>query len=160
MWTARPVEKREFLRAHLGKPICSVIQEGIALKISADEQQKGFEPSVPFTACFSACMVVAEMVAHVMKWPSALAPRFQFDFLMGPQYGQELPQGRRPAASVHGIKTSSERAQLERPKQVTFRKLKSPESDRGLKTQRWKGLRLVLPSKTYVNESVSESSSN
>lgn len=41
-------------------------------------------------------MVVAEMVAHIMKWPSALAPRFQFDFLMGPEYGQELPQGRRP----------------------------------------------------------------
>jgi molybdopterin/thiamine biosynthesis adenylyltransferase len=92
-----PVEKREFLRARLGKPICSVIQEGVALKISEDEQQKGFEPSVPFTACFSACMVVAEMVAHIMKWPSVLAPRFQFDFLMGPQYGHELPQGRRPS---------------------------------------------------------------
>jgi molybdopterin/thiamine biosynthesis adenylyltransferase len=91
-----PDHKREFLRARLGKPICSVVQEGIAQKISEDEQQKGFEPSVPFTACFSACMVVAEMVAHIMKWPSALAPRFQFDFLMGPQYGQELPQGRRP----------------------------------------------------------------
>jgi hypothetical protein len=92
-----PVRKREFLRARLGKPICSVIQEGIALKISEDEQQKGFEPSVAFTACFSACMVVSEMVAHVMKWPSTLAPRFQFDFLMGPQYGLELPQGRRPS---------------------------------------------------------------
>jgi hypothetical protein len=90
-----PSEKREFLRARLGRPICSVIQEGIALKISADEQQKGFEPSVPFTACFSACMIVAEMIAHIMKWPSVLAPRFQFDFLMGPAYGQELPQARR-----------------------------------------------------------------
>ena len=65
------------------------------MKISADEQQKGFEPSVPFTACFSACMIVAEMIAHIMKWPSVLAPRFQFDFLMGPAYGQELPQARR-----------------------------------------------------------------
>jgi len=90
-----PGEKRDFLRAHLGHPICSVIQEGIALKISAEQQQKGFEPSVPFTACFSACMVVAEMIAHFMQWPSVLAPRFQFDFLLGPAYGQELPQGRR-----------------------------------------------------------------
>jgi hypothetical protein len=90
-----PVEKRDFLRARLGHPICSVIQEGIAQKISEDQQQKGFEPSVPFTACFSACMVVAEMIGHLMKWPSVLAPRFQFDFLMGPAYGQELPQGRR-----------------------------------------------------------------
>lgn len=90
-----PGEKRDFLRGHLGRPICSVIQEGIALKISAEQQQKGFEPSVPFTACFSACMVVAEMIAHLMQWPSVLAPRFQFDFLLGPAYGQELPQGRR-----------------------------------------------------------------
>jgi len=90
-----PGEKREFLRARLGRPICSVIQEGIALKISAEQQAKGFEPSVPFAACFSACMVVAEMIAHNMRWPSVLAPRFQFDFLVGPAYGQELPQGRR-----------------------------------------------------------------
>lgn len=90
-----PGEKRDFLRTRLGRPICSVIEEGIALKISEGQQQKGFEPSVPFTACFSACMVVAEMVIHLMKWPSVLAPRFQFDFLMGPAYGQELPQGRR-----------------------------------------------------------------
>lgn len=90
-----PRDKQEFLRARLGKPICSVIQEGIALKLSAEEQEQGFEPSVPFTACFSACMVVAEMVAHLMKWPSALAPRFQFDFLMGPKYGHKLPEERR-----------------------------------------------------------------
>jgi len=90
-----PGEKQDFLRSRIGRPICSVIQEGIALKISAEQQQKGFEPSVPFTACFSACMVVAEMIAHLMKWPSVLAPRFQFDFLMGPAYGQELPQARR-----------------------------------------------------------------
>jgi len=106
-------EKQEFLRARLGKPICSVIQEGIALKLSVDEQQKGFEPSVPFTACFSACMVVAEMVAHIMKWPSVLAPRFQFDFLTGPQYGQELPQQRR-AGCVCLRHKNIERARLAR----------------------------------------------
>ena len=108
-----PEEKRDFLRARLGKPICSVIQEGIALKISADEQQKGFEPSVPFTACFSACMVVAEMVSHIMKWPSVLAPRFQFDFLTGPQYGQELPQERR-AGCICSRHKNIERARLAR----------------------------------------------
>ena len=121
-----PDDKREFLRARLGRPICSVIQEGIALKISADEQQKGFEPSVPFTACFSACMVVAEMIAHLMKWPSVLAPRFQFDFLMGPQYGQELPQERRAGCICSRQKTSSARARREKPKRVTFRKLMTP----------------------------------
>jgi len=35
------------------------------------------------------------MISHVMKWPSVLAPSFQFDFLVGPAFGQELPQGRR-----------------------------------------------------------------
>jgi molybdopterin/thiamine biosynthesis adenylyltransferase len=108
-----PRDKQEFLLARLGKPICSVIQEGIAPKLSEEEQEKGFEPSVPFTACFSACMVVAEMVAHLMKWPSALAPRFQFDFLMGPQYGQELPQERR-AACICARHKNIERARLAR----------------------------------------------
>jgi molybdopterin/thiamine biosynthesis adenylyltransferase len=91
-----PAERQKFLRARLGRRICSVIQEGIALQVSEDQQAKGFEPSVPFTACFSACMVVAEVVAHLMNWPSVLEPRFQFDFLVGPSHGQELPQGRRP----------------------------------------------------------------
>ena len=108
-----PVEKRDFLRACLGRPICSVIQEGIAQKISEDQQQKGFEPSVPFTACFSACMVVAEMIGHIMKWPSVLAPRFQFDFLMGPAYGQELPQGRRTGC-VRSRQKNIERARVSR----------------------------------------------
>ncbi len=108
-----PREKQEFLRARLGKPICSVIQEGIALTLSAEEQEKGFEPSVPFIACFSACMAVAELVAHLMQWPSALAPRFQFDFLMGPQYGQELPQERR-AGCICARHKNIERARLAR----------------------------------------------
>ncbi len=90
-----PAEKKEFLRSRVGRPVCSVIQEGIALEISLERQKDGFQPSVPFVACFSACMVIAETVAHVCGWPSALAPRFQFDFLMGPAHGQELPQARR-----------------------------------------------------------------
>ena len=116
-----PGEKRDFLRAHLGRPICSVIQEGIALKISAEQQQKGFEPSVPFTACFSACMVVAEMITHLMQWPSVLAPRFQFDFLLGPAYGQELPQGRR-ASCICSRRKNIERvraARTEKPLDVS-----------------------------------------
>jgi molybdopterin/thiamine biosynthesis adenylyltransferase len=108
-----PRDKQDFLRARLGKPICSVIQQGIALKLSAEEQEKGFEPSVPFIACFSACMVVAELVAHLMKLPSELAPRFQFDFLMGPQYGQELPQERR-AGCICSRHKNIERARLAR----------------------------------------------
>jgi molybdopterin/thiamine biosynthesis adenylyltransferase len=91
------VDKQEFLRARLGRPICSVVQEGIAEKISNDRQAAGFQPSVPFVATFSACMVMAEAVAHICGWPSVLEPRFQFDFLLGPTYGQLVPQGRRTA---------------------------------------------------------------
>jgi molybdopterin/thiamine biosynthesis adenylyltransferase len=91
-----PPEKREFLKRHLGKPICSVVQEAMAQQISADKLEQGFQPSVPFVACFSACMVMSEAVAQMAGWGSKLEPRFQFDFLIGPAHGQELPQGRRP----------------------------------------------------------------
>jgi hypothetical protein len=90
-----PAEKQEFLRSRIGRTVCSVVQEGVAHEISLEEQQDGFQPSVPFVACFSACMVISEAVAHICGWPSVPAPRYQFDFLTGPAYGQELPQGRR-----------------------------------------------------------------
>jgi molybdopterin/thiamine biosynthesis adenylyltransferase len=90
-----PTEKQEFLRSRIGRPICSVVQEAMAQKLSEERQGEGFQPSVPFVACFSACMVIAETVAHICGWPSILEPRFQFDFLTGPAYGQEVPQTRR-----------------------------------------------------------------
>ena len=92
---AAPGTKRELLRPHIGKPICSVVEAAMALKLSEERQRAYFEPSVPFVACFSACMVVSELVAHIARWPSVLEPRFQFDFLRGPGYGQLLPQERR-----------------------------------------------------------------
>lgn|GEM_PF-871685 len=90
-----PTEKQEFLQSRIGRPICSVVQEAIAQNISEERQGEGFQPSVPFVACFSACMVMAETVAHICGLPSILEPRFQFDFLTGPAYGQEVPQTRR-----------------------------------------------------------------
>ncbi|MBZ5658801.1 MAG: ThiF family adenylyltransferase [Acidobacteriia bacterium] len=93
---AAPSEKREALRLRLGHPICSVVQQAMAQKISEKQQEDNFEPSVPFVACFSACMVMAETLAHVCGWKSKLEPRFQFDFLRGPAFGLELPQARRP----------------------------------------------------------------
>jgi molybdopterin/thiamine biosynthesis adenylyltransferase len=92
---AAPAAKQEFLRVRIGRPICSVIQEAIAQRISEEKQDEGFQPSVPFVATFSACMVVAEAVAHLCGWSSVLEPRFQFDFLLGPGFGQQLPQARR-----------------------------------------------------------------
>jgi hypothetical protein len=93
---AAPLEKQEYLRARLGQPICSVVSEAVIAKISQEEQGQGFEPSVPFVAAFSACMVVAEAVTYLAGWPSVLQTRFQFDFLQGPGYGEQYPQERRP----------------------------------------------------------------
>jgi hypothetical protein len=63
--------------------------------ISSEEQEHDFEPSVPFVACFSACMVMAETIAYLCGWESKLEPRFQFDFLRGLASGLDLPQARR-----------------------------------------------------------------
>lgn len=90
-----PEEKRDYLRVRIGKPICSVVSEAVTQKISQDAQVRGFEPSVPFVAAFSACMVVAQAIAHMADWPPTLDTRFQFDFLRGPARGEHYPQGRR-----------------------------------------------------------------
>lgn len=90
-----PSEKRVWLQARIGKQICAVVQEAVAQQISEHKHSQGFEPSVPFVAGFSACMVTSELVKHILGWPSSLELRFQFDFLRGPALGQEYPQERR-----------------------------------------------------------------
>jgi hypothetical protein len=82
-----PAERREWLRSRQGMPICSVVSEGVLAALSADSQTEGFEPSAPFVACLSACMVVAEMVRHCAGWRPVLETGFQFDSLVGPQNG-------------------------------------------------------------------------
>lgn len=91
---AAPPEKQDALRSQVGRPVCSVVQQAMAQKISLEQQEQDFEPSVPFVACFSACMVMAEALAYLCGWETKLEPRFQFDFLLGPAFGLELPQGR------------------------------------------------------------------
>jgi molybdopterin/thiamine biosynthesis adenylyltransferase len=91
---AAPRKKQQELRSLIGQPVCSVVQEAMAQKISLEQQEKGFEPSVPFVACFSACMVMTEALAYLCGWDTKLEPRFQFDFLRGPACGLDLPQSR------------------------------------------------------------------
>lgn len=91
---AAPREKQHALRSRIGRAVCSVVQEAMAQKISLEHQEKGFEPSVPFVACFSACMVMTEALAYLCGWDTKLEPRFRFDFLRGPAFGLELPQAR------------------------------------------------------------------
>jgi molybdopterin/thiamine biosynthesis adenylyltransferase len=90
-----PAESREYLRSQLGRPICSVVSEAVAKRISEDALPENFRPSVPFVATMSAAMVVGELVRFIAGWPPVLEPRFQFDLLVGPASGQELGQRRR-----------------------------------------------------------------
>lgn len=92
---AAPSDKQRWLRERVGRPICSIVQEGVAQALSAEQQRDEFSPSVPFVACLSACMVVSEMVKVAAGWSTPLEPRFQFDVLRGPAFGQFYPQGRR-----------------------------------------------------------------
>lgn len=91
-----PANKKEWLRTRLGKQVCSVISEAMAEMISQSSQEEGFRPSVPFTACLSSCMVVTELVRYVLKWPAVLETGFQFDSLIGPEYGRAKSHSRKP----------------------------------------------------------------
>ena len=90
-----PLERQDWLRAHVGQQICSVVREGVAQEVSDEQHLPGFEPSVPFVACMSASMVVAEAVRFLAGWQTALDTRFQFDLLRGPERGEMFPQERR-----------------------------------------------------------------
>ena len=90
-----PKEKQDWLKARVGVQICSVIQEAVAQDLSSERLREGFAPSVPFVACFSASMEVGELVKSVTGVATPLAPRFQFDFLRGPGFGDLFPQSRR-----------------------------------------------------------------
>jgi molybdopterin/thiamine biosynthesis adenylyltransferase len=92
---AAPTYKRGWLRAHIGQKICSVVQEAVAKQITEEQQNEGFEPSVPFAAALSASMMVGELVKYICGFWTPLEPRFQFDVLRGPAFGQEIPQERR-----------------------------------------------------------------
>jgi len=90
-----PEAKRDFLRSQIGRSVCSVINEAVARQISNEKLPEHFQPSAPFVATMSAAMVVTEMVRFIAGWPAAIEPRFQFDLLQGPSFGQRFEQCRR-----------------------------------------------------------------
>jgi len=92
-----PPDKRAFLSKRVGRPMCSVVQESVAQMLSDQRLREGFEPSVPFVACLSAAMIVAELVKTAAAMQSTLRPAFRFDVLQGPASGQHLPMTRRRA---------------------------------------------------------------
>ena len=90
-----PDKMKAWLKERKGRKICSIVQEGVIQQISDAQQNNNFQPSVPFVACLSASMVVAELIKYVAGWPTPLECRFQFDALVGPAQGQFFPQNRR-----------------------------------------------------------------
>jgi len=93
---AAPAERKEWLSSRQGKQICSVVSEGVLTALSTEPRRKGFEPSAPFVACLSSCMVVAEMVRCCLGWQPVLHTGFQFDALVGPQSGVFKIHHRKP----------------------------------------------------------------
>jgi molybdopterin/thiamine biosynthesis adenylyltransferase len=111
---AAPTERQGFLRERVGKTVCSVVREGVARDISQVEQSAGFSPSVPFVACFSASMMVGELVKEVAGWGSELQTRYQFDLLRGPMSGLMLPQEKRSDCGCVTRAKNIERWRLDR----------------------------------------------
>jgi molybdopterin/thiamine biosynthesis adenylyltransferase len=93
---AAPATLKDWLRERQGRQICSVVSEAVLSELSAAEHKEGFEPSAPFVACLSACMVVTEIVRHSLAWKSFLSTGFQFDTLVGPQNGILKVHNRKP----------------------------------------------------------------
>jgi len=77
---ADPV-KRDALRQHLGKPVCSLVQ---ALGLT-DLPDEGYQPAAAFVALTAATLVVGRLVAEVTT-TAPPANFVQFDVLAGPQW--------------------------------------------------------------------------
>ncbi len=92
---AAPTERRAWLAERVGRPVCSVVQEAIAVEISSAPTPR-FSPSVPFVACLSACMVAGEFVKAAVGWSTVAEPRVQLDLLRGPGSVMTIEQGRQP----------------------------------------------------------------
>jgi hypothetical protein len=90
-----PDEKQEWLRARIGRSICSIVSEAELEKLSKEKFEDQFRPSVPFVACLSAVMVMTEFLRYLMKEPPALATGFQFDVLVGPHNGIKKEHSRK-----------------------------------------------------------------
>jgi hypothetical protein len=90
-----PRDKKDFLKANKGKEFCSIVSEAVIAMLSDESQQNGFQPSVPFVACLSSCMVVAELVRYAQMDTNVLETGFQFDAMVGPQNGQRKSHSRK-----------------------------------------------------------------
>lgn len=90
---ADPARQAE-LRTRLGKTVCSIVTEDGARAMSRSQLDEGFSPSVPFAACFSACLIVTELVRYLSTGEVGVRPLWQVSMLVGPETAQMLPDKR------------------------------------------------------------------
>jgi molybdopterin/thiamine biosynthesis adenylyltransferase len=111
---AAVAEKQVFLQPWLGRQLCSILDEAMARYVADEQLRPGFEPSVPFVATMAAALMVGELVKSLVGWPTDLAPRFQFDSLIGPQAGQAFPEPRRASCVCRARRDNIERVRRDR----------------------------------------------
>jgi len=70
------------------------VTEDGARAMSRSQLDEGFSPSVPFAACFSACLVVTELVRYLITGEVGVRPLWQVSMLIGPDTAQMLPDKR------------------------------------------------------------------
>jgi hypothetical protein len=87
--------KKTWLAARVGQKKCSVVSEAVTEILSSDRNRAGFSPSVPFVACFSAAMIVTELVRYLTENKTVPEPRYQLNLLWGPHRGIDYPEVRR-----------------------------------------------------------------
>lgn len=107
-------DKRVFLQSRLGRQLCSIVDEAMAQYLADEQLRPGFQPSVPFVATMAAALMMGELVKSLGGWPTDLAPRFQFDSLIGPQAGQAFPEPRRASCVCRTRRDNIDRVRRDR----------------------------------------------
>lgn len=90
-----PEEHKAWLAERIGKPICSIAEEGLARRISKDgDMAEDFRPSLPFVASLSAAFMCGELVKFALGIGTTAVPRIQHDILQGPSTALMFEQTR------------------------------------------------------------------
>jgi len=102
-------EQRNFLRPHLGTPICGLARAAGLTGLDTD----GFMPSVPFVSLQAACLTVGRLLA-IQLGSTTTANFAQYDGLFGPQAATIETFRRRPGCICITRSDSISRVRQER----------------------------------------------
>jgi hypothetical protein len=116
---AAPETRKAWLRARIGKDVCSVVSDAELEKLATDKQDPQFRPSVPFVACLSSAMMITELVRYLGNAPQELATGFQYDVLVGPHNGIRKNHERKRTCLCVTHRTLIDQVRLRRAKEAT-----------------------------------------